>query len=159
MHFERHMPFKMNKITSPPPPQKKKKNKIKKKIKRYVCRPYLKFSDPLPETHLYFHLVYLELLKCNVQYRKAKLYQIMCMHPILFTFVKPEKTTINLKLRSGIIFSIILREVIPFLSFTRCRAISELKSAREKVLIKGHGQSLLTSTFDFKIGWLCVNVT
>ena len=28
--------------------------------KRYVCLPYLKFSDPLPETHLF---LYLALLK------------------------------------------------------------------------------------------------
>ena len=26
----------------------------KKIIKKYVCLPYLKFSDPLPETHLFF---------------------------------------------------------------------------------------------------------
>ena len=25
-----------------------------KKIKKYVCLPYLKFSDLLPETHLFF---------------------------------------------------------------------------------------------------------
>ena len=25
--------------------------------KNYVCLPYLKFSDPLPEKHLFFYLV------------------------------------------------------------------------------------------------------
>ena len=28
----------------------------KKNIKRYVCLPYLKFSDSLPETLLFFYL-------------------------------------------------------------------------------------------------------
>ena len=39
------MPFKMHKVIFF---QKKKLNK------KYVCLPYLKFSDLLPETHLYF---------------------------------------------------------------------------------------------------------
>ena len=44
MHFERQMPFKMHKIIFFP----------EKKIKKCVCLPYLKFSDLLPETHIYF---------------------------------------------------------------------------------------------------------
>ena len=28
------------------------------KIKKYVGLPYLKFSDPLPETHLLFYLAF-----------------------------------------------------------------------------------------------------
>ena len=39
------MPFKMYKVIFFP----EKNNE-----KRYVCLPYLKFSDPLPETHLFF---------------------------------------------------------------------------------------------------------
>ena len=37
---------------------KKKKNSRKKSNtkNKYVCRPYLKFSDPLPETHLIGYL-------------------------------------------------------------------------------------------------------
>ena len=42
------MPFKMHKIIFFP-----KKNIFKKK---YVCLTYLKFSDMLPKTHLFFHL-------------------------------------------------------------------------------------------------------
>ena len=41
MLFEKQMPFKMHKIVFFP------KKKI---IKKYVCLPHLKFSDPLPET-------------------------------------------------------------------------------------------------------------
>ena len=41
------MPFKMHKIILFP------EKKCKKKI---VCLPYLKFSDLLPETHLFFYL-------------------------------------------------------------------------------------------------------
>ena len=44
MHFER-----------PNAQKNPEKRKVKKK---YVCLPYLKFSDPLPETHLFFYLVY-----------------------------------------------------------------------------------------------------
>ena len=40
------MPLKMHKITFFP-----EKNKFKTK---YVCLHYLKFSDPLPEIHLFF---------------------------------------------------------------------------------------------------------
>ena len=32
-----------------------------KKKKRYVCLPYLKFSDLLPETDLFFHLALFEI--------------------------------------------------------------------------------------------------
>ena len=39
------MPFKMHKIIF-----------FKKKIKKYVCLLYLKFSDLLPETHLFFFI-------------------------------------------------------------------------------------------------------
>ena len=42
------MPFKMHKIIFF---FSTKKNNLKK----YVCLPYLKFSDPLPETHLFFY--------------------------------------------------------------------------------------------------------
>ena len=42
MLFEKQMPFKMHKIVFFP--------KKKKKIKKYVCLPHLKFSVPLPET-------------------------------------------------------------------------------------------------------------
>ena len=41
------MPFKMHKITFFPE---------KKLIKKYVCLPNVKFSDPLPKTHLAFYL-------------------------------------------------------------------------------------------------------
>ena len=50
MHFERQMSFKMYKI---------KFFSRKKKIKKYVCLPDLKFSDPLPKTHLFFIWPYL----------------------------------------------------------------------------------------------------
>ena len=43
MHNER--PFKIN-----------KKNPEKYNYKNYVCLPYLKFSDLLPEAHLFFYL-------------------------------------------------------------------------------------------------------
>ena len=46
MHFERQMPFKMHKVIFIPE---------KQTIKKYVCLPYLKFSDLLPETHLFFY--------------------------------------------------------------------------------------------------------
>ena len=47
MHFERHFAFQnaYNYIFF------QKKKIIKKK---YVCLPYLKFADPLPETHLFY---------------------------------------------------------------------------------------------------------
>ena len=75
MHFERHLrniilcilkgkgklPFKMHKIIFF---SRKNKNKIyvptlpKIFKKKYVCLlPYLKFSDPLPETHLFFFIM------------------------------------------------------------------------------------------------------
>ena len=47
MHLKGEMPLKMHKIIfvpPPPPPQKKEK---------YVCLPYLRFSDLLPETRLF----------------------------------------------------------------------------------------------------------
>ena len=53
MHFERRiilkgeMPFKMHKIIFIPE---------KKLIKKNMCLPCLEFSDPLPETHLFFYL-------------------------------------------------------------------------------------------------------
>ena len=48
------MPFKMHKIILFPD---------KKIIKKYVCLPYLKFSDLLPEMHLFF-LFGLKLYTC-----------------------------------------------------------------------------------------------
>ena len=53
MHFERRNAF-QNVL------KKKKKKKIE--LKKYVCLPYLKFLDPLPETQIYF---YLALLSAN----------------------------------------------------------------------------------------------
>ena len=49
------MPFKMHKINF----------SRKKIIKKYVCLPYLKFSDLLPETHIFFHLALEENPKLN----------------------------------------------------------------------------------------------
>ena len=58
MHFEKRnkIPFKMHKIIYFFQKKKASKKKKKKK-KRFVCLiPYLKFQDPLPETHLFFYL-------------------------------------------------------------------------------------------------------
>ena len=44
------MPFKMHKMIF----FLENKNDLKK----YVCLPYLKFSDPLPETHFFFYLAF-----------------------------------------------------------------------------------------------------
>ena len=49
--FKSKMPFKMHKIIFF---SRKKKDK-----KKYVCLPILKFSDPLPETRLFFYLALL----------------------------------------------------------------------------------------------------
>ena len=32
--------------------------------KKYACLPYLKFSDPLPEPHLFFYLAYFRFCNC-----------------------------------------------------------------------------------------------
>ena len=45
MHFEREMPFKMHRIIY----------FSRKKINKCVSLPYLKFSDLLPETQLFFN--------------------------------------------------------------------------------------------------------
>ena len=57
MHFESRkcilngeMPFKIHKIIFF---SRKKKNK-----KKYVCLPYLKFSDPLSETHIFIYYIF-----------------------------------------------------------------------------------------------------
>ena len=42
------MPFKMHKIMF--------FFSRKKYLKKYACHPYLKMSDPLPETHLFFFI-------------------------------------------------------------------------------------------------------
>ena len=47
IHFERHFAFQMYKIIF----FSRNKKIIKKK---YVCLPYLKFSDPLPKTLIFF---------------------------------------------------------------------------------------------------------
>ena len=41
--------------------------------KIYVCLPFLKFSDPLPETHLFVYLALLHMLqifKCTLDYTR-----------------------------------------------------------------------------------------
>ena len=42
-----------------------KMHKIIFSRKKYVCLPYLKFSDPLPETHFFFYLALWEFWKCR----------------------------------------------------------------------------------------------
>ena len=57
------MPSKMNKIIF--------FSRKKKYFKKYVCLPYLKFSDPLPESHLFFYLA-LGVYSSNAWLRQIK---------------------------------------------------------------------------------------
>ena len=50
----------------------------KKELKKYVCLPFLKLSDPLPETHLFFYLALLHM-RNHHSFRTARTYTYVPM--------------------------------------------------------------------------------
>ena len=69
------MPFKLFKLYFFP---------VRKITKKYVCLPYLKFSDLLPETHLFF---YLALYKSFFTLHIINLYDTVIYNPYIWRVI------------------------------------------------------------------------
>ena len=68
------MPFKMHKIIF------SRKNNNKKK---YECLPYLKFSNLLPKTHLFFYFATVHVCKCLTSYQQLRSYGDQAMASLI----------------------------------------------------------------------------
>ena len=69
------MPFKMH------------KNIIFFSEKKYVCIPYLKFSDLLPETPLFFYLALDGSRLCFILHVNGKMHIIFHLHLLLYIYL------------------------------------------------------------------------
>ena len=82
MHFEGEMPFKMHKLY------------FFSRKKKYVCLPYLKFLDPLSETHFFIYLAY---------HKHEKIPSVQRDNPIVFKSGKLHSECYKVNLRPAVI--------------------------------------------------------